>query len=42
MTTAIYFNEMLTQRNARDNSERRKVAQATKMTKLQQLTKNKT
>jgi len=38
MTTAIYFNEMPTRRNARGNSERRKTAQATDMTKPRQFT----
>jgi len=33
MTTAIYFNETPTQRIARGNSERRKITQATEMTK---------
>jgi len=36
--TAIYFNEMPTQRNARGKSERQKNAQATEMAKPRQLT----
>jgi len=38
MTTVFYFNEMPTQRIARGNSERRKIAQAKEMAKLREIT----
>jgi len=37
MTTTIYFNKMPTQRIARGNSERRKIAQAKEMTKPREI-----
>jgi len=38
MTTAIYFNEMPTQRIVRGNSERRQIAQVKEIAKLREIT----